>query len=54
VIEKQLPLEPTEHIDPKTIVTLTPGIDAVCEGGLAHKCRYPFCCCYQKEDDDSC
>lgn len=45
--DRQLPLEPTERIDPLTQATRVPGHDAVCvcagdvEG--AYECRWPWC-----------
>jgi hypothetical protein len=50
----QLPLEPDLHIDPRDIVTLTPGIDAVCEAGLAHECGWPWCTCKFPQPERSC
>lgn len=52
----QLPLEPelvgiTERIDPRDLVTLMPGIDAICEAGRAHDCGYPFCTCFQAPEE---
>jgi hypothetical protein len=46
---RQLPLEPTEHINPRTIVELMPGTDAVCMCGYGLpnafqlECLWPFC-----------
>lgn len=48
----QLPLVPTTHIDPRTIVELIPGVDAVCENGHGPNCRYPFCPCFQPAEPD--
>ena len=36
-----------EPIDPRTLVTRIPGIDAVCEAGKGElDCRWPYCVCY--------
>lgn len=52
MIDRQLPLEPTEHINPATIVELMPGIDAVCEGGKGHGCEFPWCTCFACDKED--
>ena len=50
--DRQLPIQPTEHINPRTQVLLMPGTDAVCEAGkTADACRYPFCTCFVDQPD---
>ena len=49
-VDRQLPLQPTHHINPRTQVDRMPGTDAVCEQGLtADTCRWPFCPCYSPD-----
>jgi hypothetical protein len=51
--DRQLPLEPTERIDPSTQVQHVPGTDAVCPVN-SRDCRWPFCPCFAQtlEEDE--
>lgn len=52
--DRQLPLEPTARINPRTQVELMPGTDAVCPAAPVRPCAWPFCACFanDKEDND--